>query len=396
MPTSLDLPAVPPPAPAGHPRRDRALVAACALVLLLAVGFDPLFGVQAHFENRTLAAWPAWQEWPPQRDWFARVDAAFADRFAGRNALIAFQHAVVVLGLHSSPVQNVLLGRDDWLYFLGEDGRSLDRFVRGTLPIGAAEIDALARELERRRRFLAARGIAYVVTIAPDKSTLYPEHLPAWVRPVAGPTPLDRATEALKRNPALRFVDLRAPLRAAKASEQVYYRTDSHWNYLGATVAYGALMREVRNALGAERLPQIAPVERPPFVRGVDRYRGDLSRMLGVPFRYVEDDLAPLAKVLGDPSRRCARRIDEGRDLGFEFYACARAPPLRAVVLRDSMAIPLIPMLSENFRRVVYVSSRRLDPGLVDRERPDIVIDEFVERSLTASAAFPTPEVPAP
>ena len=49
----------------------------------------------------------------------------------------------------------------------------------------------------------------------------------------------------------------------------------------------------------------------------------------------------------------------------------------------------LVPLLAENFSRVVFVSSRRLDPALIERERPDIVIEEFVERSLNAPGALP-------
>jgi len=41
---------------------------------------------------------------------------------------------------------------------------------------------------------------------------------------------------------------------------------------------------------------------------------------------------------------------------------------------------------------VVYVGSRRLDPALILREKPDIVIEEMVERSLLAPAALPMPE----
>lgn len=206
---------------------------------------------------------------------------------------------------------------------------------------------------------------------------------------MTGPTPLDRTAALLRQDPALRFVDLRAPLLEAKKHRQVYYRTDSHWNYLGAIVAYDAIMREVQRAVGTDRLPSIAPPDVPPYVEGVDVYRGDLAQMLGTSTRYDEPDFAPFAKVLGNPSRRCARRIDDGRDEGFEIYVCDRAPDLRAVVYRDSMAIPLIPLLSENFRRVVYVSSRRLDPALIEREHPDVVIEEFVERSLHATVAFP-------
>jgi hypothetical protein len=46
------------------------------------------------------------------------------------------------------------------------------------------------------------------------------------------------------------------------------------------------------------------------------------------------------------------------------------------------MAIPLIPLLSENFRRVVYVSDHKMDPALIEREHPGVVIEEMVERAL--------------
>ena len=383
----LALPAVPAPAARTHPRRDRMLVTLFIALLVIFALVDPLRGHKLHVENRVPAAWPGW---PTTADWFARFDRAFSDRFKGRNALIALEHAVVVLGFHTSPGGNVLLGRDRWLYFAGEDGHALDRHYRGVMPFGQDIVTELAAELERRQRFLAARGIAYVVTVAPDKSTIYPEHLPSWITRMAGPTPLERAIAAVRAHPDVRFVDLRPALRAAKAREQVYYRTDSHWNFLGAIVAYEALMREVQQAVGTTRLPHIAPAERPPYVPGVDVYRGDLGNILGVPRRYDEPDFAPFAKVLGDPSRRCARRIDDGRDVGFEVYACARAS-LKLVMYRDSMAIPLIPLLSENFARAVYVSSRRLDPALIAREQPDVVIEELVERSLNAVAMSPMP-----
>ena len=387
-PDPLALPAVPPPAPADHPRRDAWLVGLFVLVLLLLATVDPLKGRAAHVENRALAPWPT----PGVgADTFARFDAAFADRFRSRNALIALQHTLVVLGFHTSTGGHVVLGRDDWLYFAGEDGHTLDRYVRGTVPFADGLVEGFGRELERRRAWLAARGIAYIVTVAPDKATIYPEHLPRWVQPMTGPTPLERATRALRANPSLRYVDLRDALREAKSHEQVYYRTDSHWNYLGAIVAYRALMREVQQAVGTARLPAIVEPVVPEYVPGVDVYRGDLARILGVPRRYDEADFGPFGKVLADAPRRCARRIDAGQDVGFEFYACGTAPDVRAVVYRDSMAIPLIPLLSENFRRVVYVSSQRLDPALIEREHPDVVIEELVERNLHVPAENPMP-----
>ena len=56
------------------------------------------------------------------------------------------------------------------------------------------------------------------------------------------------------------------------------------------------------------------------------------------------------------------------------------------------MAIPLIPMLSENFRRVGYVSSHQPNPAFILRERPDVVIEEMVERAMLSPAATPMPD----
>jgi alginate O-acetyltransferase complex protein AlgJ len=379
----LALPAAPPPASDAHPWRD--CIVALAFATALAVPGLSLLSTWSRtttrFENRPMAPWPAL---PFNRTTPAQFDRAFADRFGGRDSLVRQHHAALLAVFGASALATVMPGRSGWYYWLGEDGRSLDRHYRGTAFVSQAEIDATADEFERRRAWLAERGVAYVAVVVPEKYTIYPEHLPDWVAPSSEPTPYDRLAARIARHERLAFLDLRPALRAAKANARVYYQTDSHWNYNGAVVGYEAIMRAVRTVLPPGALPAIAPAPRPVFVPGTDVFSGDLGQMLGLPAHVREDDVAPLAKVLGDTSTRCARRTDHGQFPGFEFHACAHPGLPRAVVLRDSMAIPLIPLLSENFSRVVYVSSRKLDRALIEREHPDIVIDELVERSLHA------------
>ena len=48
---------------------------------------------------------------------------------------------------------------------------------------------------------------------------------------------------------------------------------------------------------------------------------------------------------------------------------------------------------SEHFARVLYVFTEDLDPGLVERERPGVVIEEFVERRLMRGPPANRPEL---
>jgi hypothetical protein len=365
-----------------------ALTFACALSVPL-FGLGGSQGEVSPFENRRVQERPALE---PRlallRAYPAAFERWFNDNFGSRVALTRLDHWVRAVALRTSPVAKVLIGRDGWLYFTGEDARALDRYYRGIEPLSNAEVRALYTELERRRAFLASKGIAYLVVVAPDKYSVYPEFLPSWVQKLSAQTALDRISEEMQRHPDLHFIDLRSALIAAKSSEQLYFKTDSHWNYAGARVAYRVLMTEV-----ARLLPGVE-VAAPPateYVPGKDRYSGDLSTMLGLPGRFSEDDVAPLGKVLAASGARCPQRVAGIDTPGFETYGyrCERPPQRTALVYRDSMAISLIPMLSENFARVTYVSSRKLDRALVDRLHPDIVIEELVERSLEMPAALP-------
>ena len=380
------------PQAASRDNRQRDVFAAALFAIAIATmglgAFRPRANAALDAENRTILAWPA----PAfTRAYASNFERAFADRFAGRDALLRIHNRTLVRAFGVSPAQNVLIGRDGWLYFLGEEGTSFDRFYRGAPGMTDAQVGLILAELKRRERFLASHRIAYVVTIAPDKETIYPEHLPRWAVQSAQRTPLDRLTEAIRADGTLRYVDLRAPLRAAKAHERVYYATDSHWNFLGAAVAYREIMRAVSEALPTKNV-SIAPVVMPPYTPGVDVYRGDLARMTGDIGHFGEPDYAPLGKILATPQSRCGKRIDAGNSVAYEWFGCNRPGLPQAVVYRDSMAIPLIPMLSENFSRVAYVSSHLIDAAFVLRERPDVVIEEMVERAMLSPVATPMPE----
>ena len=115
------------------------------------------------------------------REFPQAFDRAFSDRFGGRDLLVRFHHGALLRVFGVSSLGTVMRGTDGWFYWLGEDGHSLDRHYRGTLEFPQAYVDDTAAELARRHDWLAARGIAYVVVVVPEKFTIYPEHLPPWI-----------------------------------------------------------------------------------------------------------------------------------------------------------------------------------------------------------------------
>ena len=385
----LRLPTVPPRAPATHPWRDRALIAIVAVLLPVMATVDPLRGAAIRWEQRRAAAWPPVAMLATPAKFGAAFGQAFADRFGMRSALIVAQHWALVDIFDVSPVANVMIGRDGWLFWLGEDARSLDRHYRGTRRVPDFEAEAYVAEVKRRHEYLRSRGIAYLPIIVPEKFTIYPEYLPSWVAPGRNPTLLARTMDRLAEDGSVPYVDLRPVLRETKGGERLYYLTDSHWNLAGAGVAYVAIMHAVQ-ALLPGRLATVAPPVRPPYIAGRDVYWGDLARAMGIPFRFTEPDYLPLDAVTSNPRRAglLARPIAM-RGL-MTIYEQPNADLPRLVMNRDSMAVALIPLLSENFHRSVYVQSTALARETIEREHPDIVIDEIVERGMIKIAQSPT------
>lgn len=388
---TLRLPTVPPPAPATHPWRDRALIAIFAVLLPVMATLDPLRGAAMVWEQRRATAWPRAALLASPAKFGDAFTQAFADRFGMRSVLIVAQHWALVDVFGVSPVANVMIGRDGWLFWLGEDAASVDRHYRGTRRVNDFEAEAYVAEAKRRHEYCRSRGIAYLTVIVPEKFTIYPEYLPSWVAPGRDPTLLSRTMDRLAEDGSVPYVDLRPLLRGAKGGrEPLYYLTDSHWNLAGAGVAYVAIMQAVQRLLPG-RLASIPPPVRPPYVPGRDVYWGDLSRFMGIPFRFLEPDYLPLYKVNRDPRRAglVARSLTPNIERHIRIFEHPNADLPRLVMFRDSMGRALIPMLSENFHRSVYVLSLAFEREAIERERPDIVIDEVVERGLIRFGQYP-------
>jgi hypothetical protein len=347
-----------------------AIVLPVAGALVFRNSFDP------SAENRPITPFPTFEK-ARAAEFPVHFERWFEDRFAFRRQLITAQSlAKVRLGV--SPSSRVVIGRDGWLFYAGE--RSVDLF-RHTLPFGSAELKGWREALEARRAGLARRGIRYLLVIPPDKETVYPEFMPRQLSQAEGLSRLDELVAELRQRSRVEVVDLRPALSAARGGELLYHRTDTHWNDRGAFAGYRPIAEKL-----SEWFPAVRPLLREACVETRQQtLGGDLSGMLALRAELPEREslglrLAAPRAVDSDPGVPVSPNTPPHAMPKARAVADVSLP--RALVLRDSFAEALLPFLAENFQRSVFLFTHRLDEAQVERERPDVVIEEIVERYL--------------
>jgi hypothetical protein len=313
-----------------------------------------------------------------QHGFFGWLDY-FDTHFGFRQQLVHAHAFTSIRTMNISPSPAVIKGRDGWLYYADDD--ALEDYESAT-PMSEAELRGWANTLVSTRDVLRAHGIAYLFVLAPDKHVIYPEHLPESIHRVRPTYRMDELLAYLRQHTDLSVLDLRPALIARKQVEQVYFRTDTHWNDAGAFAGYQDILRAASRAVGSlspQDRSNFTPVER-------DEPGGDLAEMLGVPdllrerSTYLEPRVPRRARLLEPPTLR------EGYEVARVVTEVPDSKLPRLVMFRDSFATRLIPLLSEHFSRAVYQWQTDVDLDLVAQEKPALVIHEMVGRRLLSYA----------
>jgi hypothetical protein len=332
-------------------------------------------------ENRALARLPTIQWMGASiRDVPDQWVRYFEDNFAFRQLLVRWQAAFRLNVLGVSPSEAVIKGRDGWLFY-AQDG-ALQDYVEERL-FTPRELEIWRQTLQDTNDRLGERGVVYLFVVSPDKHLVYPEFMPRAIRGAAT-SRIDQLIEYLATYSTVTVLDLRPALLDAKSHERLYHRTDTHWNDRGAFVAY----QQIMTALG-KSLPGLSPVSRALFEpRHVESAGLDLAGMMGLTQVLREEDL------LLTPKQPFVAHVVEPNHPSLRFMDARVVTEVpdghrpRAVIFRDSFGSALIPFLSEHFSRAVYLWQYNVEPDVITGERPDVVIQEWVGRRLTAELPY--------
>ena len=319
----------------------------------------------------------------PSGEWRspAEIDQQFRENFPLRGRA---RRIMSRLPLGQLP-NNVVRGKDDWLFYRAEisgDGHVLDDLAGQLTPSPAALVQWRAVMAKRQAEVEQAGGV-FLAVVAPNKETIYSDRLPLRYRAVGhAKSRMDWVAEAL---PDSLLMDLRPVLRQARRSEaprSVYFATDTHWNPLGALAAYRAVVDRLRT-----RFPTLVPLAESDFQVIPQERVGDLTNMAGkktVESTFFLSPKKPLSArcpdirqvLLAENGTSCQPTLNE------HFITTQDRDDLpTAVVFHDSFMVFMLPYLAQNFRRVVFMWGK-YDAALVAQEKPDVVLQESVERYL--------------
>jgi alginate O-acetyltransferase complex protein AlgJ len=367
---------------------DRLAIALFAAFLAVPfVGFLVRDPVQPANENRPLHPRP---DWPTKRwQWITfpfTFDRYFNDRVGFRPELLGLRRRVLLDALGDSTADLVWVGRDGWLF--------TNSIGPNNLPMPPAEVEqrlaGWVDALRARHDWLAARGIRYVVVVAPEKSSIYPEFLPETIR--RHPPPEIGAILRERLGPEI-ILDPADAIRAAKpTTPRLYFQFDTHWIDPGAFIAYRELGDRLARAVPGFRAKPYERFWHQPYVND----DCDLPKALGrPPAEWREEET--IFRVEGDsylerPDDPIHAKLRDRKDGLRHVLPYLVESPFgvgRAVYLHDSFGHNLRRMLASDFRRLVCAGTYGFPTDVIEAEKPDVVIQLFVARAVTLADAKP-------
>lgn len=294
----------------------------------------------------------------------------FADHFAFRQNLIDYYSKLSTSLLSSSPVSKVIYGKDGWLFF----SETLDDYLK-TSPLTQRELFAAARSLSLMQEYAEGCGAQFLFVPVPNKNSLYGEFMPYEGMP--GASNLDALILEMSSQD-VNYLDLRESF--SKRPATLYFKTDTHWNSLGAAIAADAI------------------IDRFGFTSGFE------TRMTAS----SSTDAGDLYEMLFPASNMQAPDYEYAPGFTFEYTSPFRSAEDMSIstkgpgedrsllMFRDSFGNSLYSFMAQFYSEALFSRSNTYRMDLIAQQQADSVVIELVERNLDYllryAPIFPAPE----
>ena len=298
--------------------------------------------------------------------------ASFEDNFFKKDLLIEVV-ARLRMKVGDRVFSQALIGKDGWIEYTGAN--NIDDFQNAE---SLENVEIIGKGLINLNTYLESQGITLLVVIAPNKASIYPDKLPEEIESLPVQSRLDSLISYMAENKQPPIVlDLRPALREARQGEDVYYKTDTHWNGYGSFVAYTTIIDSLKSSNPELKPYDVADMKRVFFEPAVRDIPGLIHA------EYITE-----ASFFLKPRKPFVETVYLEENLGYNQFSWiqdSRLPTL--LMFHDSFgAARLNDYLSMNFGKSHYIHYVSMPKYLTQENiqffKPDVIIIEIVERHL--------------
>ncbi|QDV05848.1 hypothetical protein Poly30_13510 [Planctomycetes bacterium Poly30] len=292
----------------------------------------------------------------------------------------------------TSPAGFLFFGKAGWVF--SSALHSMESFT-GTAPLSGVQLRAWQRSLEDRRSWLQARGIDHAVVLVPHKSSVYPELLPDSIQRHRGVSRREQLYAWMEEHTDVVMIDVAPAMIAAKPSPgvlegaettltNIYSPHGVHWTAVGAHAGHVPVAEYLHEHHGA---PPPRPLDAFEIIKHEKSGDSWASRMLLDGVIHMNDlELRPK-----EPDG-----VRYGRPPGGTIKDVQSTHPdasrPRVLLVHDSFGTDIRPLLS--WHASVLESRWRgwVEKDVVERVKPDIVIELYTEVVLETRKPYRRPE----
>jgi hypothetical protein len=213
---------------------------------------------------------------------------------------------------------------------------------------------------------------------SPNKATIYPDKLPDVIQKLNAQSQLDGFTAYMQQHGPPVLVDLRPALQNGRKEQELYYKTDTHWNSYGAFIAYTEIMKELSKTysqLTPKRIKDFKVTASEPYLHDIPRLIGATNRLEPrIGFNPKENDV-----------QWASLNDDATAPLQVSTTPKKKMPTLLMYI--DSFGIGIQFLVAPHFSKATFINSasKYLDARslkIINVIKPDVVILEILERSF--------------
>lgn len=350
-------------------------------------GVFHFFKEENSHENRNKAKLPVFNV--SKLDAFVKeYDSYYSDNFSLRENGISFHNKFEYFLWGVSPVPNeVIVGKNGWFY-----DKDCTENYSGANAFTKEELLQIEEELSYRSEWAASKNIKYYVAIVPSKMNVYPEYLPSKIIKVSNTSQYDQVV-SLDKKSTINIIDIRKNLLSHKNDGyDLFQHTDGHWNDFGAYFGY----QEIINRLSKD-FPELKPSDLKDYTISLEqRPGGSIVSMINLEKEFPENFVKLTEKdtiYAYDGIKRPYERPATIPEWDHQIIKVNdHGKKIKCLIIRDSFTLLLIRFLQENFKESVFIHDEwkyRMREDLIEKEKPDVVINIVFETGLNKLIEFP-------